>query len=219
MNFIVETTVTISDKIKNLIQSGTYENLILTLLNQSKKLFENEFEHVRNQSQGQSDFVDLKTGEKYDAKLLITRKQGRLIGSKNSDYELWLRTMIDEIGEFGDYIRNRQTSQIENLKFYKLMFEKLEDCKPDENAILFIPFTITNEPAISIYYQFASDILSASFSKLKENGIVGQRKVYAIYPSSDNFIIMRNLESGVREAFSNKVLRECIDFDVQFSRI
>ena len=43
MDFIIETTVTISDKIKNLIQSGKYEDLVLTLLNQSKTLFKNEF--------------------------------------------------------------------------------------------------------------------------------------------------------------------------------
>jgi hypothetical protein len=215
---MVETTVTISDKIKNLLQSGKYEDLILTLLNQSRRLFKNEFEHVRNQSQGQCDFVDLKTGEKYDAKLLITEKQGRLIGSRNSDYEQWLRAIMDEISEFGECIRNRKTANLEDSQLYKLMCEKLKSVKLDENAILFIPFTITHEPANSIYYQFATDILSVLFNKLNDNGLIGDRKVYAVYPSSDNFIIIRDLDTGVRESFTNSVLKKYIKFDVKLCK-
>jgi hypothetical protein len=215
MNFIIETTVTISDKIKELIQSGNYELFILQLLNRSKKLFPNTFEHINKQSHGECDFIDVVTLEKYDAKLLLSPEQGRLIGSRNSNYEQWLRTMLDEAGEFGEYIRNRGKLSIENLKLYQLLNSILEKVRFDEHAIVFIPYPVTNDQANMIYGQFMGDILSATFSKLNENGAVAGRKVYAIYPCSDQSIAIRCLNTGVREYFSHNELKEYIEFDIQ----
>ena len=215
MNFIVETTVTISDKIKKLIQRGNYEHFILQLLNRSKKLFPNTFEHINKQSHGECDFIDVVTSEKYDAKLLLSPEQGRLIGSRNSNYEQWLRTMLDEVGEFGEYIRNRGKLPIENLKLYQLLKSILEKVQPDEHAIVFIPYPVTNDQANMIYGQFMGDILSATFSKLNENGVVADRKIYAIYPCSDQSIAIRCLNTGVREYFCHDELKEYIEFDIQ----
>lgn len=215
MKFIVETKVTISDKIKKLIQSGNYEHLILQLLNRSKKLLPNTYELVKKQSHGECDFIDTVTSEKYDAKLLLSSEQGCLIGSHNSNYEQWLRTMLDEVGEFGEYIRNRGKLPIENLKIYQLLKSILEKVRCDEHAIVFIPYPLTNDHANMIYGQFMGDILSATFSKLNENGVIAGRKVYAIYPCSDQSIAIRCLNTGVREYFCNDELREYIEFDIQ----
>ena len=43
------------------------------------------------------------------------------------------------------------------------------------------------------------DILSSIFSQLVRNNIVGKRKVYVIYPSMDEKIVLRCLNTGVRE--------------------
>ena len=142
MNYIVETTVTISDKIKELIHRGNYEHFVLSLLNRSNKLFPNTFEHNDNQSNNECDFIDTVTLEKYDAKLLLSPEQGRLIGSRNSDYEQWIRTMLDEVGEFGEYIRNRGKLPIEKLRLYQLLKSILEKVQLDEHAIIFIPYPI-----------------------------------------------------------------------------
>ena len=59
------------------------------------------------------------------------------------------------------------------------------------------------------------DILSATFSKLYENGVVADRKIYAIYPCSDQSIAIRCLNTGVREHFSHDELKEYIEFEIQ----
>ena len=217
MNFTMETIVTISDKIKHFIQSGNYEQFILELLNQSTKLFPGSYEYIYNQSNNQCDFIDIKTEEKYEAKLLITSEQGRLVGSRNSDYLRWICTMLEEVEEFDKYIKDKGRYKIEDFQLYKLMHNKLLNIKCDENAILFIPFIISREPANSIYFQFATDILSVIFNKLKENEVVGSRKVYAIYPCIDGGVLVRHLGSCVREHIKNDKLQEYISFDVGYS--
>jgi len=44
-----------------------------------------------------------------------------------------------------------------------------------------------------------SDILSSIFSQLVRNNVVRERNVYAIYPSMDEKIVLRCLNTGTRE--------------------
>ena len=136
MAIILNQVVTFDDSFKKIIQGGNYEKVILSILNQSKKLLPNNFKHNDTQFNGECDFVDLTNNDKYDAKLLFTKKQGELIGSKNSDYEKWIQSMREMELEFGDFIEKRGKIPIETLKVYKVMEKRLMSVKEDENIIL-----------------------------------------------------------------------------------
>ena len=91
MHTTIYTQVTIGEDFKKIIQSGNYEKLIYTLLNASTKLFPHNFEYVEQQAKGECDFIDKTNGRKYDAKLPFTRDQGKMIGSRNANFEKWLK--------------------------------------------------------------------------------------------------------------------------------
>lgn len=206
---------TIDNKFRLLIQSGNYEKVILELLNKSIKLFPNQYEHMVSQANGECDFIDQKTKEKYDAKIPITKKQGYWIGSNNADFEKWISSMMNECSEFSKkIIEERGLHRVEELKLYTIMKNLIEDDKFDENIIFFFPFPIVYETSHGIFGQFASDILSNIYDALNRNGIVDERKIYAIYPSIDNKIGIRLLNTGVREWFSSELLDEYIKYDV-----
>lgn len=210
--------VTISNEFKSFIQGGAYENLIFELLNQSKKHFPHRFEKIEHQHCGECDFIDMETGEKYDAKLPITKKQGRLIGSKNSDFEEWLKSTIEELSEFSDmFITNRGRYHVRDLTLYKIMEEEIKRNAADEHIIFFFPFLVVYEASETIWGQFASDILTCIYDELVEECVVENRKLYAIYPTVDGDLAIRNMETRVREYFSSKKLDKYISFDVSLT--
>ena len=214
----IQIYATISDSFKTLIKKDNYEKLIFELLKNSTKLFPNQYKHIATQSHGECDFLDLKTKEKYDAKLPITTKQGKWIGSNNARFEKWLESMINECSEYSEKrIKQRELqNNTEDLELYKTIKEKIEKDKEDENIIFFFPYPIVVESSEGIYGQFALDVLSSIFNDLKENDIVKNRKIYAVYPTIDNKICIRLLNTLVREWFSSEKLNDYIKYDFIF---
>lgn len=206
---------TISDNFKLLIKKGNYEKLIFELLKKSTRLFPNQYEHIATQSHGECDFIDLKTGEKYDAKLPITTKQGKWIGSNNSCFKNWIESMINECSEYTKKTIKQRDLQNnpEDLELYKILKNKIERDKADENIIFFFPYPVVKETSENIHGQFALDILSSIFDDLEKNGIVNGRKIYAIYPTIDNKICIRLLNTWVREWFPSDDLNYYIKYD------
>ena len=82
---LLRKVATISDKLKTFIQSGNYEIYILRLMNQSKTVFPGEYDRHKVQSHSECDFYDVKTLEKYEAKLPFDKKEGELICRNNSN--------------------------------------------------------------------------------------------------------------------------------------
>ena len=213
-------TVRISDEFKRIIQGGAYESLILNLMNKSEKLFPHKYKRVENQAHGECDFIDLETFEKYDAKIPFTKKQGAWIGSKNSDFEKWIQSMLDELVKYSDIVRRREwNEEISNLTLYKTMEKTIIKEPEDENIIFFIPFTIVQDSNDMIYNQFASDILTFIFDELERNNVVGNRKIYVIYVGMEKELVVRYMNHrGVREYFSNEELMSYIDYNVSLAR-
>lgn len=211
---IIEEIATISDTFKKLIQSGRYEHLILNMMNDSTKLFPDKYEHIDSQSNGECDFRDLNKSCKYDAKLLFTTEQGKLIGSRRADYEKWILTMLNEIEEFNKYIKSRGYFDVKTLTLYKIMSDSLKSVGADENVIFFIPYTIVLDGEGMIFTQFASDILSTIFSVLNKNPLIKNRMVYAIYPCLENKIAIRCLNTNIREYLANNELQKFIKYDI-----
>lgn len=213
-------TVVINDDFKKLIQSGNYEEFILKLMNKSKKLFRNNYEKVISQSHGECDFIDLKTLEKYDAKLPLTKEQGKWLGSRNSNFQKWIQSLIDDITEFSKIIKNRKWEEaIETLLLYQIMEKTIQKEPEDENIIFFIPFTIVPDSSGMVYNQFASDVLTFIYDTLVKKNIVGKRKIYVVYVGIEKEIVVRYMNiRGMREYFSDEELFGYIDYSVALDR-
>ena len=61
-----------------------------TTVGSIKKLFT----HLDNQAHGECDFVDVVTGEKFDAKIPIDKRQGQMISSRKGDVSLFQNRSI-----------------------------------------------------------------------------------------------------------------------------
>lgn len=218
MSILINNIARISDNFKTLIKSGNYEKIILNLMNSSKKLFPNTYKHIMNQSHGECDFIDILTSKKFDAKLPFSKKEGKLIGSNNSDFSKWIELMINETNEFGKYIEKRGQYNIENLTLYKTLKNRLENVSLDEDVIFFFPYPIVLDGSEMIFAQFAGDILSSIYNTLKNNDLIKNRTLYAIYPCLDNEIAIRCLNTNIREYFKNSELKDYIDYEFSIAK-
>lgn len=194
---------TFSDKLKTFIQSGNYEPYILTLMNRSELVFPSQYAANKEQAHSQCDFYDIQTSEKYEAKLPFDKKEGQLICSNNADLKNWLEFMMDEESEFSNrIIQERGKYRIDSLRLYKTLEKRLKTIQDDENAIILFPYPITldveGDGGLNLLH-FCGDILSSIFGELMHNGVVGKRKVYVIYPSMDDKIVLRCLNTNQRE--------------------
>ncbi len=207
------------DNFKDLInRSKKYERIIEDLMNESKIIFPNQYRYISEQYSNQCDFEDIITMQKYDAKLLFTEKDGKLLGSRNCDYGKWCRSQMDQVCEFGDYIENRGQRKICDLTFYKIACERLQTVEPDEDVIFFIPYPIVLDGKDFDMLPFCGDLLSAIFNELRRNKMVGDRKVYVIYPCVEKAIVLRCLNTDKREYFTDHELRKYIAFDISLAQ-
>ena len=62
------------------------------------------------------------------------------------------------------------------------------------------------------------DILSTIYDGLQQSSTIKEQKIYAIYPSIDELLIIRNLANGAREYFPKDELDKFIQFNVQISK-
>lgn len=181
----VKKIATLSDDLKRFVQSGNYEPHILKLMNRSKVIFPGHYERNLEQSENQCDFYDVKTGEKFEAKLPFDKKEGELICSNHGSLKAWLEFMMDEEAEFGEkIIMERGKHRLDSLKLYKTLRKRLESVQKDENAVILFPYPITldmeGNGEVNLLH-CCSDILSSgsdfiklfvasSVSKRMENG-------------------------------------------------
>ena len=199
----VQKIATLSDELKSFIQSGNYEPYILDLMNRSKVIFPGQYAKNEDQSNNQCDFYDVQTCEKYEAKLPFDKKEGNLICSDQGSFKKWLEFMMDEEAEFGEkIILKRGKYSVDSLRLYKTMEKRLKTVQEDENAVILFPYPISldleGDDGLNLLH-FCGDILSSIFGKLKDNGVVGSRKVYVIYPSADGKMVLRCLNTNRRE--------------------
>lgn len=218
----VKKLASLSDGLKRFVQSGNYEPYILELMNRSKEIFPGQYERNLKQAENQCDFYEVKTGEKFEAKLPFDKKEGELICSNHGSLKAWLEFMMDEETEFGEkIILERGKYRLDSLKLYKTLRKRLESVQKDENAIILFPYPITldmeGNGEVNLLH-FCSDILSSIYSELVKNGVVGSRKVFVIYPSADNKIVLRCLNTNQREFLICQALNEIFTYSFSLVR-
>lgn len=214
----IKTTIKISDRFKLLIQGGNYEKLLLDLMNNSQSVFPNKYMHNLDQTQGECDFVDLKTGQKYDAKLLFSSEDGQLVCGKNANMGEWMSNKFSQIYEYSKYIQNQAWSEEDKLIIYQIFKSRLASLEEDEHMIAFIPYEIVLDVEGAILRYMSTDMLDTIFRKLKSDKLIGDRQIYTIYPASaGRRIVLRCLNDNRREYVADDVLREYIAFDAELS--
>ena len=187
----------LDDSFRDLIKNRRYEEYVFLIISRAQHIFQGKsFRENDSQAHGECDFVD-SIGEKYDAKLLIDEKQGKLIGERKNDIMDWIRDTIREINEYSQILPCQDYSFIPSTRLYSIMKERLASLKEDENALFFSPYPLVPDTQYSKWIQFGTDFLDAVYRSLKENGLVGDRKVFFIYPSHDtDYYVLRNAELG-----------------------
>lgn len=193
-----------SNDFVKLFDKKNYEIIVLRLMNESKTVFNGTYSMVPEQSNGECDFVDNSSGEKYDAKLPFLPNQIEMLtdGKRHKpELEKWITDLMKEQAEYNPIaIRNDPSYDIGNTKLYSIMKAQIERDKIDENVIFFLPYPITLCVRDSIFLQFASDYLNAIYDRLKQEINIQNRRIYAIYPSSEkNTFVLRNIGSYSKE--------------------
>jgi len=182
-------------------------------MNHSKVVFPNRYHHIMVQDSGECDFVDEITGEKFDAKLLFNEELGQLAAGNKRDYVKWIKAMSEMEGEFGEFIMSRGEINVEDLSLYQILEQRISKDKDDENIIFFFPYPIILDCGPDSMTHFAGNLLNAVYGKLRENGIVKERKIYVIYPCAiEKLIAIYCLNNNKKEYLSNELIEGYIDY-------
>ena len=133
----------------------------------------------------------------------LLKKEGELICSNHGSFKAWLEFMMEEEAEFGEkIILERGKYTVDSLTLYKTMEKRLKTVKEDENAIILFPYPMVldmqSDGELNMLH-FCGDMFSSIFEELRKNGIVGNRQIYTIYPSADNKMVLRCLNTNQRE--------------------
>lgn len=209
---------TIHNDVKDIIKSGNYEKIVLDLMNASKEIFPSRYTHLNNQAHGECDFVDVVTGEKFDAKIPIDKRQGQMIGSRKGDVSALTTEFHNEALEFQYCFVGDQKKPITELNLFKKMKNNISKTKSDENVIFFIPYPIVIDfegfPLVG-----ASDLLKKIYRELSASTDISGKHLYAIYISFDRKIVLRNLETDEREYLQFPEMQHYADYNIKHIEI
>lgn len=191
----------ISDSFRDLLKRQKYEEYVFLIICQSKTVFSDiSFDKVTSQSNGECDYID-SNGKKYDAKLLIDKKQGELLGNKRIEFEKWIDDLQKEEAEFYQIALEDNLDHITEVRLYHIMKSRLTALEADENAIFFLPFPMFAEFEDSCTTLATTDYIDYVYKQLEEEKEIAAREIYFIYPSLDGKWVLRNAD-GIREYFT-----------------
>ena len=209
-----------SDSFRDFVKSQKYEEYVYMIISNSERVFSGkQFKYIQNQSNGEPDFVD-QEGNKYEAKLMFDERQGQLLGEHKYDITKWFESIKEEVVECSEnIIRNGNTEFIKNTKLYRIFRKRLSSVNEDESAIFFIPYPIVNDVRGSVYLQFAADILQIAYNSIREEGLLGDKKIYFIYPSMEPSIYVLRDGDYQREYIECKELDPLIIYESTHGRL
>ena len=219
MSLEFRTITSFTENFSSLIKKDIYEQKLCNLMNQSALVFPGQYHKVTEQPHSECDFIEIATGIKFDAKLPFKPKQGKLIGSKNRNFEKWLSLTMQQIYDFGEDIVETRGKNISSLEIYKIIEKRISTLAEDEHCILFFPYPINFEMENFDFLFFCSDILDAILKELKSQDKIRDRKIYAIYPSLDGYIVLRNINDNQREYIRSDEFIDFVTYDFQIDKM
>lgn len=205
----------ISKNVRELIQSKKYESILVRIMNDSQVIFPSKYRHIDIQSHGECDFIDQESNTKYDAKLLFSNEQCQYLAKGISHLQQWLESLLIEINESNQALLHQYTHDVTQTSLYKEMLSRLNSIAQDEYAVLFIPFPIIPDVGLTVYSQFATDIIIHTYNCILASENPPQNKgAYLIYPSIFcQKLVLRKLDSGEREYLPINYIQDYISFE------
>ena len=198
-----------------MIQQKKYEEYVLIMLNRSNIIFpNNSFCRIKDQSNGECDYLDC-NGKKYDAKLLIDKHQGQLLGDQNIAFREWVEDVKSEINEFYNVAKSGDFGSVSKTRLFNIMVARLNALKEDENAIFFVPFPLVDDFDGSFSAGLVFDFIDCVYSQLKKENKIGARAIYFIYPSRLGKWVLRD-QMGNREYISVPELDSFATFSLHY---
>lgn len=189
-------TASIGENFGDIIQAKNYEKLILEVMNRSAIIFPSQYTHQDSQSNGESDYLDKATGEKYDAKLFFETQECVAIRDKDVEVTDWIKMILEEENEFEEAIFHHRNNEqiIESTALYKLFLKNIERIADDENGIFYAPFPIIEPRPTTAHCMLASDWLDMLYNYWKtKHPKTAKKSLYFITASFNNTVILRKL--------------------------
>lgn len=202
MEFYTDGQLYVSSEFKNLLTRGNkYEDYVLEIMNKSSYIFPNTYEKIEQQSNGEPDFIDKITKEKFDAKLAVSEEQCRAFCGEGN-FEFFIDKFLEQNNEIYDLLVNNKNQE---LCVEKIMTKQLnKKSTKSKNIIFFFTFPIGTLFANSLTSIVCSSYIDTIFAKIRK--IANGRKIFTICPTLDGYYEIRNVDEKDPESIKNDKL-------------
>ena len=211
----VNILIKIADNYSDLLDKDVYEPIILKIMNKSKTIFPEEYTYIVNQSHNESDFKS-ESNIFYDAKILFFTEQCRALAINTNNLVEFIEYIQREANEIYSIMQSNDENKIKNCIFYNEMIKRINDAKDKENIIIFLPFAFTLESEDIITESISKDIFPYIFRQVIKNNphLLRNNRIYMIYPSYDNQVIIRNLNEHKVEFLETDILSKYFKIEI-----
>lgn len=210
--------ICISDRYVELLNKDLYEPVVLEIMNDSEIVFPDQYRRILNQSHGESDYCNVNTGQMIDAKLLFKEKQCYMLSRGKEELQKWLNSLKEEVEELFEAIKSDNKRELNTSMLYFEMTQRLRSIKQDEDVVLFMPYPLAVGYKNGTISYLNVNIFQVLFDDMKKNcpEIVLGKRVYVIYPSLDDRIILSELtaENGQNEYLVSGALAEYVSMEI-----
>jgi hypothetical protein len=150
----------IQDNYKDLINKDIYETVVLKIMNKSNIVFPEKYKHIDEQSNGESDFISINSGELIDAKTIFPKKQCESLsfGNLNDFYEM----IITETNDVFEALMNKK-DDLNSTMLYKEIINAFCKIKPKERRNELYPTLLYKS------YKVCFDVLSLMFIQVRHD--------------------------------------------------
>lgn len=214
----VKIKIRISDHYTELLNKDRYEPVVLEIMNDSEMVFPDQYRRILNQSHGESDYRNINTGQMIDAKLLFKEKQCYMLSQGKDKLQKWLNSLKAEVEELFEAIKSDNKRELNTSMLYFEMTQRLRSIKQDEDVVLFMPYPLAVGYKNGTISYLNVNIFQVLFDDMKKNcpEIVLGKRVYVIYPSLDDRIILSELtaENGQNEYLVSGALAEYVSMEI-----
>lgn len=212
----VNILIKIADNYSDLLDKDIYEPIILDIMNKSKIIFPEEYVYIVDQSHNESDFKS-ESNIYYDAKILFFKEQCRALAINTNNLIEFIEYIQKEANEIYNIMHSGDESKIVDCIFYNEMIKRINDANDKENIIIFLPFAFTLEAEDPITESISKDIFPYIFRQVIKNNpnLLKNNRIYMIYPSCDNQVIIRNLNEHKVEFIETDVISKYFKIEIK----
>lgn len=212
----VKVKIGISAYYADLLKKDIYEEVVCEIMNASAVVFPDEYKRIEQQSHGESDFENLNTGQMIDGKLLFREKQCYLLAMGEDKLQKWLDSLKAETAELLQLVTQNDDRPFITSSMYFEMTQRLKSIKKGEDVVFFMPYPLTVNNKYGVITYLNVNVFRRIFAVLKKNQpeTVCEKRVYIIYPSADERVVLAELTADTSEYLNEGFLSEYVNIQV-----